>query len=190
MALAILLAIMLVSLRKSLWMTARILPPLVLGDSGPLTPKTVSSCNSVLNDSEVGIGDRNYILRQIDYQYQHLNWSRINSDGSTFEFTSYHNKFDIFDQQDALTFYQALNFFPEGPLKESLAQLPDKLIIEPFHKAISERWDSEFRATFDHRHNVRAAYGAALRRDKVKSNKLFDMSDLSAENTSRGLCPF
>ena len=142
------------------------------------------------NDSEVGIGERNYILRQIDYQYQHLNWSRINSDGSTFEFTSYHNKFDISDQQDALTFYQALNFFPEGPLKESLAQLPDKLIIEPSHKAISERWDSEFRATFDHRHNVRAAYGAALRRDKVKSNMLFDMSDLSAENSSRVFAHF
>jgi iron complex outermembrane receptor protein len=143
-----------------------------------------------VNDSEVGIGERDYITRQIDYQYQHLNWTRINSDGSTYELISYHNKFDVTDDQDALTFYQALNLVPEGPLKEALSQLPDKLIIEPFHKAISERWDTELRATFDHRHNVRAAYGAAIRRDRVSSNSFFDMADYAAENSYRGSANF
>lgn len=143
-----------------------------------------------VNDSEVGIGERDYITRQIDYQYQHLNWTRINSDGSTYELISYHNKFDVTDDQDALTFYQALNLIPEGPFKEALSQLPDKLVIEPYHKAISERWDTELRATFDHRHNVRAAYGAAIRRDRVSSNSFFDMSDYAAENSYRGSANF
>lgn len=143
-----------------------------------------------INDSKVGVGEQDYIIRQIDYQYQHLNWSRINSDGSTYELISYHNKFDVTDEQDALTFYQALTLIPQSPLKTALSQLPDKLIIEPFQKAISERWDTELRATFNHRHNVRAAYGAAVRRDKVSSNYLFDMAEYAAENSYRGSANF
>ncbi len=163
-----------------------------LGFRGLWTPSANDSIELQFgfNDSKVGIGQWDYISRQIDYEYQHLNWSRINNNGSTYEFISYHNKFDVTDEQDALTFYQALNFFPEGPLKESLSQLPDKLIIEPYHKAISERWDSEFRATFDHRHNIRAAYGVAIRRDKVRSNLLFDMSGSATEKSHRGFANF
>ena len=143
-----------------------------------------------VNESNVGIGKTDYILRKIDYHYQHLNWSRINNDGSTFEFVSYHNKFDVTDEQDALTFYQALDQIPESPLKAALSQLPDKLIIEPSHEAVSERWDSELRANFDYRHNIRAAYGAAIRRDRVSSNSFFDMSDYAAENSYRGFANF
>ena len=32
-----------------------------------------------VNNSDVGIGRQDYIQREIDYDYQHLNWSRINS---------------------------------------------------------------------------------------------------------------
>ena len=138
------------------------------------------------NDSEVGVGERDYVLRQIDYQYQHLNWSRINDSGSVYEFISYHNKFDVTDHQDSLTFYQALNFFPDGPVKNALSQLPDKFIIEPEIEIVSERWDSEFRATFDHGENTRAVYGAAIRRDKVQSFELFNTEEKIAQNSYRG----
>ena len=84
-----------------------------------------------VNNSDVGIGRQDYIQREIDYDYQHLNWSRINPNGSKYEFVFYHNKFDIADEQDPLTFYQALTLFPEGPLRDALSLLPDKLIIEP-----------------------------------------------------------
>ena len=140
----------------------------------------------LFNDSEVGVGERDYVLRQIDYQYQHLNWSRINDSGSVYEFISYHNKFDVTDHQDSLTFYQALNFFPDGPVKNALSQLPDKFIIEPEIEIVSERWDSEFRATFDHGENTRAVYGAAIRRDKVHSFELFNTEEKIAQNSYRG----
>ena len=139
-----------------------------------------------VNNSDVGIGRQDYIQREIDYDYQHLNWSRINPNGSKYEFVFYHNKFDIADEQDPLTFYQALTLFPEGPLRDALSLLPDKLIIEPQSKAVSERWDAELRGTFSAWDNIRGVYGAGARRDRVRSNDLFDMDDTASENSYRG----
>jgi iron complex outermembrane receptor protein len=139
-----------------------------------------------VNNSDIGIGKQEYLQREIDYDYQHLNWSRINPDGTKYEFVFYHNKFDIADDQNPLTFYQALNLFPEGPLRDALSQLPDKLIIEPQSKAVSERWDAEIRGTFRAWDNIRGAYGAGKRRDKVRSNDLFDMDDTASETSYRG----
>lgn len=139
-----------------------------------------------VNNSDVGIGRQDYIQREIDYDYQHLNWSRINPNGSKYEFVYYHNKFDIADEQDPLTFYQALTLFPEGPLRDALSLLPDKLIIEPQSKAVSERWDAELRGTFSAWDNIRGVYGAGARRDRVRSNDLFDMDDTASENSYRG----
>ena len=139
-----------------------------------------------INNSDIGIGKQDYVQREIDYDYQHLNWSRINSDGSKYEFVFYHNRFNVADEQDPLTFYQALTLFPEGPMRDALSLLPDKLIIEPQSKALSERWDVEFRGTFRVWDNIRGVYCAGARRDKVRSNDLFDMDDTASESSYRG----
>ena len=139
------------------------------------------------NDSDIGIGKRETKYRQIDYGYQHLNWSRINQDGSKRELVLYHNRFDITDDQDPLTFYQALGYIDsEDPLLGILSQLPDKLLIEPQSKALSERWDAELRQTFIARNNVRGVYGIGLRQDKVSSNTLFDLDSSATEDAHRG----
>ena len=144
-----------------------------------------------INNSNVGVGGQDYIEREINYDYQHLNWSRINSDGSKYEFVFYHNRFNVADDQDPLTFYQALPLVLEADFLsaddiDALLLLPDKLIIEPQSKALSERWDAEFRGTFRAWDNARAVYGVGTRRDKVRSNDLFDMDDTTSESSYRG----
>ena len=139
------------------------------------------------NDSDIGIGKRETKYRQINYGYQHLNWSRINNDGSKRQFVLYHNRLDITDDQEPLTFYQALGLIAPGdPLLAILSPLPDKLLIAPQDKALSERWDAEIRNTFIAHNNVRGVYGIGLRRDKVSSNSLFGLDTSASEDAHRG----
>ena len=139
------------------------------------------------NDSDIGIGKRETKYRQINYGYQHLDWSRINNDGSKRQFILYHNRLDITDDQEPLTFYQALGLIAPGdPLLAILSPLPDKLLIASQEKALSERWDAEIRNTFSAQNNVRGVYGIGLRLDKVASDTLFDLDRRAKENTHRG----
>lgn len=139
------------------------------------------------NDSDIGIGKRETKYRQINYGYQHLNWSHINSDGSERQLILYHNRLDITDDQESLTFYQALGLIPPGdPLLAILSPLPDKLLIASQDKALSERWDAEIRNTFMSHNNLRGVYGIGLRVDEVASNSLFDLDSVAKENTRRG----
>ena len=139
------------------------------------------------NDSDIGIGKRETKYRQINYGYQHLNWSRINNDGSERQFILYHNRLDIIDDQEPLTFYQALGLIPPGdPLLAILSPLPDKSLIASQEKALSERWDAEIRNSFIANNNVRGVYGLGLRADKVASDTLFDLDGGAKENTHRG----
>ena len=139
------------------------------------------------NDSDIGIGKMETKYRQINYGYQHLNWSRIDNDGSKRQFILYHNRLDITDDQEPLTFYQALGLIASGdPLLAILSPLPDKLLIAPQDKALSERWDAEIRNTFIAHNNVRGVYGIGLRRDKVSSNSLFGLDTSASEDGHRG----
>lgn len=139
------------------------------------------------NDSDIGIGKRESKNRHIDYQYQHLKWSRINKNGGKHEVILYHNLFDITDDEEPLTFYQALGYFDsEDPLLGFLSQLPDKLLIEPQSKALSERWDAEIRTEFIASDSLRGVYGIGIREDKVSSNTLFDMDDSATQSAARG----
>ena len=58
--------------------------------------------------------------------------------------------------------------------------------MNPRAKAVSERWDAELRGTFSAWDNIRGVYGAGARRDRVRSNDLFDMDDTASENSYRG----
>lgn len=139
------------------------------------------------NDSDIGIGKRESKQRHIDYQYQHVNWSRINKSGGKHELVLYHNRLDITDEITPLTFYQALGLIDPGdPSLGVLSQLPDKLLIEPESKALSERWDAEIRNTFVSSNNVRGVYGIGFRKDRVSSNTLFNMDDSATEDAHRG----
>lgn len=160
---------------------------ITLGFKGLWTPRASDSVELQFgfNDSEVGIGEREYQLQETDYQYQHLAWSHSGNGSNQYELIVYHNKFDINQAQDPLTFYQALTFFPEGPTKLALSQLPDKLIIEPESIIVSERWDAEFRANFEATDSIRGVYGVAARKDRVSSNTLFDMSGSASQESYR-----
>jgi iron complex outermembrane receptor protein len=165
---------------------------ITLGFKGLWTPSSQDSVELQfgISDSSVGIGEIDYIQRQLDYQYQHINWRHMKSSGDTIDFVLYHNKFDISNEQNPLTFYQALAFFPPGPTRDALSQLPDKLIIEPRSAAVSERWDTELRATFQPAEAIRGVYGAAIRYDEVSSNELFDMADSQSESSYRAFANF
>jgi len=75
---------------------------------------------------------------------------------------------------------------PGDPLLAILSPLPDKLLIAPQDKALSERWDAEIRNTFIAHNNVRGVYGIGLRRDKVSSNSLFGLDTSASEDAHRG----
>ena len=137
-----------------------------------------------ISDSNQGIGEREYIERNLSYQYQYVNWSRLMASGSKLQMLLYHNDMDVSDEITPLFLSQALGLSDSSP-GWPLPGLPDKLVIDAHDRSESERWDLELRSIVNPRDNLRAVTGIAVRYDRVKGQELFDRPDSLSETSQR-----
>jgi len=137
-----------------------------------------------ISDSNQGIGERDYITRNLSYQYQYVNWSRLMASGSKLQMLLYHNEMDTSDEITPLFLSEALGVADTSP-GWPLPGLPDKLVIDENDRSESERWDLELRSTLNPLDNLRAVTGIAVRYDRVKGQELFDRPDSLSETSRR-----
>ena len=137
-----------------------------------------------ISDSDLGIGEREYITRNLSYKYQYVNWSRLMASGSKLQMLLYHNDMDVRDELTPLFLSEALGV-PDTSPYWPLPGLPDKLVIDESTLSESERWDLELRSIVSLLDNLRAVTGIALRYDRVKGQELFDRPDSLSETSHR-----
>ena len=137
-----------------------------------------------ISDSNQGIGEREYIARNLSYQYQYVNWSRLMTSGGKLQMLLYHNNMDTSDEITPLFLSQALGV-PDTSADWPLPGLPDKLVIDNNNRSESERWDLELRSIVNPLDNLRAVTGIAVRYDRVKAQELFDRPDSLSETSHR-----
>ena len=135
-------------------------------------------------ESDLWIGEDEYFNRDMSYQYQYLNWTRLNKQGNKLQLVVYHNDLDLDDDVQAQTISEIIGvddsspFWPLGPV-------PDTTIFDGSHRGESERWDVELRTTIQPADNLRAVTGAAVRYDRVSSQSLFDTLNSLTETSYR-----
>lgn len=137
-----------------------------------------------ISESNLGIGEREYIKRKVSYKYQYVNWSRLMSSGSKLQMLLYHNDMEITDQIAPLFLSEALGI-PDSSPNWPLPGLPDKLVVDETDRAESERWDLELRGILNPLENLRAVTGVAVRHDRVQGQELFDRPDSLSETSHR-----
>ena len=82
-----------------------------------------------ISDSDLGIGEREFIRRNLSYKYQYVNWSRLMTSGSEVQMLLYHNDLDATDKVTPLFLSDALGIPATSP-DWPLPGLPDKLLID------------------------------------------------------------
>ena len=137
-----------------------------------------------ISESNLGIGEREYIKRKVSYKYQYVNWSRLMSSGSKLQMLLYHNDMETTDQIAPLFLSEALGI-PDSSPNWPLPGLPDKLVVDETDRAESERWDLELRGILNPLENLRAVTGVAVRHDRVQGQELFDRPDSLSETSHR-----
>ena len=137
-----------------------------------------------ISESNLGIGERDYIKRKVSYKYQYVNWSRLMSSGSKLQMLLYHNDMDTIDQVAPLFLSEALGI-PDTSPNWPLPGLPDKLVVDETDRSESERWDLELRGILNPLENLRAVTGVAVRHDRVQGQELFDRPDSLSETSHR-----
>ena len=137
-----------------------------------------------ISESNLGIGERDYIKRKVSYKYQYVNWSRLMSSGSKLQMLLYHNDMDTIDQVAPLFLSEALGI-PDTSPNWQLPGLPDKLVVDETDRSESERWDLELRGILNPLENLRAVTGVAVRHDRVQGQELFDRPDSLSETSHR-----
>ena len=137
-----------------------------------------------ISESNLGIGERDYIKRKVSYKYQYVNWSRLMSSGSKLQMLLYHNDMDTTDQVAPLFLSEALGI-PDTSPNWPLPGLPDKLVVDETDRSESERWDLELRGILNPLENLRAVTGVAVRHDRVQGQELFDRPDSLSETSHR-----
>ena len=137
-----------------------------------------------ISDSNLGIGEREYIKRNLRYQYQYVNWSRLMASGGQLQMLAYHNDMDVVDEITPLFLSEALGI-PDTSPSWPLPGLPDKLVVDDNNRFESERWDLELRAILNPLDNLRAVTGFAVRQDRVQGQELFDRPDSFSETSQR-----
>ncbi len=137
-----------------------------------------------ISDSNLGIGERDYIKRNLSSKYQYVNWNRLMANGSRLQMLLYHNDMNLTDEVTSLFISQALGV-PDTSPDWPLPGLADKLVIDESDQAESERWDLELRSIANPLENLRAVTGIAVRHDRVKGQELFDRPDSLSETSHR-----
>jgi iron complex outermembrane receptor protein len=136
--------------------------------------------------SDVGMGEFDYMNRELSYQYQYFNWTHLNTQGNKIQLIAYHNSLDLEDDvqpreiSEVLRDDFGLDLSSGWPLP-----FPDKTIFNGSNRSKSKRLDVELRNTLVPGDNVRAVTGIAVRYDKVSSQTLFDTLDDISETSYR-----
>ena len=142
-----------------------------------------------ISDSDLGIGEREFIRRNLSYKYQYVNWSRLMTSGSEVQMLLYHNDLDATDKVTPLFLSDALGIPATSP-DWPLPGLPDKLLIDETQRSESERWDLELRGILNPLDSLRAVTGVAMRHDRVLGQELFDRPDSLSEVSHRAYTNF
>jgi iron complex outermembrane receptor protein len=153
---------------------------------GLWTPNAIDSVEfqAGVSESDLGIGEREYITRNLSYKYQYVNWSRLMASGGKLQMLAYHNDMDTTDEITPLFLSEALGI-PDTSSSWPLPGLPDKLVVDDTNRFESERWDLELRAMLNPLDNLRAVTGVAVRHDRVQGQELFDRPDSFSETSHR-----
>ena len=134
--------------------------------------------------SDIWLGKRDYINRDMAYQYQYVNWTRLSEQGSKFQLIAYHNNLDLENNVVPQKISEILGVSDDSPLWP-LGPLPDTTIYDENTLSQSERWDLELRTSLQPADNLRAVAGVAARHDVVSSQTLFDTLDDLSETSYR-----
>jgi iron complex outermembrane receptor protein len=136
--------------------------------------------------SDIGMGEFDYMNRELSYQYQYFNWTHLNPQGNKVQLIAYHNSLDMEDDVQPRKISEVLS--DDFGLDLSTGwpfPFPDKTIFNGSNRSKSKRLDVELRNTLVPGDNVRAVTGIAVRYDKVSSQTLFDTLDDISETSYR-----
>ena len=134
--------------------------------------------------SDIWLGKRDYNNRDMSYQYQYVNWTRLSEQGSKFQLIAYHNNLDLENNVMPQKISEILGVSDDSPFWP-LGPLPDTTIYDESVLSQSERWDLELRTSLQPADNLRAVAGVAARHDVVSSQTLFDTLDDLSETSHR-----
>lgn len=152
---------------------------------GLWTPSTSDNIEFQIgaSKSDQWIGEDTFVNRDMSYQYQYLNWSHLSKQGNKVQLIAYHNKLDMEDDVKPQKISEILGVDDSSPFWP--LPVPDKTIFDGDNRSQSERWDVELRTTLKPADKMRAVTGAAVRRDTVSSQMLFDTLDDISETSYR-----
>lgn len=134
-------------------------------------------------ESNFWLGEKEFIKRDMSYQYQYLNWSHLNKQGNKIELIAYHNKLNLEDDIKPQKISEILGVddsSPSWPLP-----VPDTTIFDGDNRSQSERWNMELRTILTPAEQMRAVTGVAVRHDTVSGQTLFDTLDDISETSYR-----
>ena len=134
--------------------------------------------------SDIWLGKRDYNNRDMAYQYQYVNWTRLSEQGSKFQLIAYHNNLDLENIVRPQKISEILGVSDDSPFWP-LGPLPDTTIYDESTLSQSERWDLELRTSLQPADSLRAVAGVAARHDEVSSQTLFDTLDDLSETSYR-----
>lgn len=157
-----------------------------LTSKGLWTPSSIDNVEFQIGatKSDLWIGEDEYFNRDMSYQYQYLNWTRLNKQGNKLQLVVYHNDLNLDDDVQPQKISEIIGvddsspFWPLGPV-------PDTTIFDGSNRGDSERWDIELRTTMQPADSLRAVTGAAVRYDRVSSQSLFDTLNPLSETSYR-----
>ena len=134
--------------------------------------------------SDIWLGEQEYTNRDMSYQYQYVNWTRLSEQGSKFQLIAYHNNLDLEDDVRPQRISEILGVSDDSPFWP-LGPVPDTTIYDGSNLPQSERWDLELRTSLQPADKMRAVVGVAARHDIVSSQTLFDTLDDLTETSYR-----
>lgn len=135
-------------------------------------------------ESDLGIGKDEYTNRDMSYQYQYLNWSRLTKHGNSLQLIAYHNDLELNDDIKPQRISEVLGVDDSSP-NWPLGPVPDTTIFDGSNVTHSERWDIELRTSLKPADKLRAVTGAAVRHDRVSGQTAFDTFDTLSEVSYR-----
>ncbi len=133
--------------------------------------------------SDLWVGGRDYVNRDMSYQYQYVNWNRLSEKGNKIQLIGYHNNLDFEDAVIPQKISEVLGVDDTSPFWP--LPVPDKTIFDGDNRSQSERWDLELRTSLKLADKLRAVTGAAVRNDTVTSQTFFDTPDDISETSYR-----